>query len=68
MICFTPEQCIYPFNIASPDELLRRISVDYFLRCIEDAAGFGCGKIMLTPGWAISTSRRRKHGRDLSIL
>ena len=51
MICFTPEQCIYPFNIASKDELLRKMSVDYFLRCIEDAAGFGCEKIMLTPGW-----------------
>jgi protein FrlC len=51
MVCFTPEQCIYPFNIASPDELIRRMSVEYFLRCIEDAVGFGCEKIMLTPGW-----------------
>jgi protein FrlC len=51
MICFTPEQCIYPFNIAAKDSLLRRMSIEYFLRCIEDAAGFGCEQIMVTPGW-----------------
>ena len=51
MICFTPEQCIYPFNIAAKEDLLRRMSVDYFLRCIEDAAGFGSPKIMVTSGW-----------------
>ena len=51
MICFTPEQCIYPFNIAAKDDLLRKASIDYFLRCIEDAAGFDCEKIMVTPGW-----------------
>jgi fructoselysine 3-epimerase len=51
MICFTPEQCIYPFNVASKDELIRKMSIDYFLRCIEDAAGFDCEKIMVTPGW-----------------
>lgn len=51
MICFTPEQCIYPFNIAAKEDLIRKISIDYFLRCIEDAAGFGSEKIMVTPGW-----------------
>lgn len=51
MICFTPEQCVYPFNIAVKDGLLRRMSIEYFLRCIEDAAGFGCEQIMITPGW-----------------
>jgi len=51
MICFTPEQCVYPFNIAAKEELLRKMSIDYFLRCIEDAAGFDCEKIMVTPGW-----------------
>lgn len=51
MICFTPEQCIYPFNIAAGDELIRKMSIDYFLRCIEDAAGFGCDTLMVTPGW-----------------
>jgi len=51
MICFTPEQCVYPFNIAAKDRLLRKVSVDYFIRCIEDAAGFGCERIMVTPGW-----------------
>lgn len=51
MVCFTPEQCIYPFNIAAKEELIRKMSIDYFLRCIEDTAGFNCEKIMVTPGW-----------------
>lgn len=51
MICFTPEQCVYPFNIAAKEEAIRKMSIDYFLRCIEDAVGFDCEKIMLTPGW-----------------
>ncbi|MDF3001570.1 MAG: hypothetical protein K0Q48_1689 [Bacillota bacterium] len=51
MICFTPEQCVYPFNIAAKDKLVREASIDYFLRCIEDTAGFGCEQIMITPGW-----------------
>lgn len=51
MVCFTPEQCVYPFNIAAKDEGIRKMSIDYFLRCIEDAAGFDCEKIMITPGW-----------------
>lgn len=51
MICFTPEQCVYPFNIAAKDDLLRELSLGYFMRCIEDAAGFGCEQIMVTPGW-----------------
>jgi protein FrlC len=51
MICFTPEQCIYPFNIAAGDDLIREMSIDYFLRCIEDSAGFDCGTMMITPGW-----------------
>ncbi len=51
MICFTPEQCIYPFNIAACDDLIRKMSVNYFLRCIEDTAGFGCSTMMVTPGW-----------------
>jgi len=51
MVCFTPEQCVYPFNIAAKDKTLRKMSIGYFLRCMEDAAGFGCEKIMVTPGW-----------------
>ena len=51
MICFTPEQCVYPFNIAAKEKRIREESIAYFLRCIEDAAGFGCEKLMVTPGW-----------------
>ena len=51
MVCFTPEQCVYPFNIAAGEEKIRKKSIEYFSRCIEDAAAFGAGKMLLTPGW-----------------
>jgi protein FrlC len=49
--CFTPEQCVYPFNIAAKEDSIRNKSIDYFSRCIEDAAGFGTDKMLITPGW-----------------
>lgn len=51
MVCFTPEQCVYPFNIAARESNLRRKSIDFFSRCLSDAAGFGTEKMLLTPGW-----------------
>ena len=51
MVCFTPEQCVYPFNIAAKEDNIRKKSIEYFSRCIEDAAGFGAYRMLLTPGW-----------------
>ena len=52
-ICFTPEQCLYPVNIAAKDINARKRSVDVYIRSMEFAsemeipvcqflAGFGC--------------------------
>lgn len=51
MVCFTPEQCVYPFNIAAKEDNIRKNSIDYFRRGIEDAAAFGANKMLLTSGW-----------------
>lgn len=51
MICFTPEQCVYPFNIAAKEENIRKKSIEFFTRGLRDAAGFGTDKMLLTPGW-----------------
>lgn len=50
IVCFTPEQVMYPVNIASPDTRLRAESVAMFRRAAELAAEFGAGRLFLTPG------------------
>lgn len=52
-ICFTPEQCLYPVNIAAKDITARKRSIDVYVKSMEFAtelditlcqflAGFGC--------------------------
>jgi protein FrlC len=48
--CFTPEQVIYPVNIASGDEAYRRSSVDRFRRAADIAASLGARYLFLTSG------------------
>lgn len=51
LICFIPEQCIWPYNIASSNREIRRESCEYYLRHLDIARKLGCGKVLLTPGW-----------------
>ena len=48
--CFTPEQVIYPINIASGDAELRRDSVDRFRRAADICAALGARYLFLTSG------------------
>ena len=41
LICLIPEQCSWPFNIASDDPEIRRSSVDFYRRHFEMAQIFG---------------------------
>ncbi|HEX3026277.1 MAG TPA: sugar phosphate isomerase/epimerase family protein [Clostridia bacterium] len=50
LICFTPEQCVYPTNLSSREEYIRKRSVDYFIRSIEVSEELGCGMMVVTPG------------------
>ena len=50
IVCFTPEQVMYPVNIASPDGRLRAESIAMFRRAAELAVEFGAPKLFLTPG------------------
>lgn len=50
VVCFTPEQVMYPVNIASPDTRLRAESVACFRRAAELAVELGAPKLFLTPG------------------
>lgn len=53
VVCITPEQCIYPVNIASKNPAARKRSIDTYVKCLEIAnemespicqflSGFGC--------------------------
>ncbi|WP_432563915.1 sugar phosphate isomerase/epimerase family protein [Kineococcus sp. SYSU DK003] len=48
--CLTPEQVVYPVNIASGDDDLRRRSVALFRRAADIAADLGSPLLFLTPG------------------
>ena len=53
--CFTPEQVVYPINIASGDPDLRRDSVDRFCRAADICAALGAGHLFLTSGRGFET-------------
>jgi protein FrlC len=48
--CFTPEQVLYPINIASGDVEYRRASIDRFCRAADICTTLGGGHLFLTPG------------------
>lgn len=50
LVCFTPEQCVYPINIASPYEEARRRSVKFFEDSIRVAGELGTDKVLVTSG------------------
>ena len=49
---FYPEQHRqYPYNIASPNEYIRKYSIAHMEKYIEDAVTLGTDKMILCPGW-----------------
>ncbi len=53
--CFTPEQVVYPINIASGDEELRQDSVQRFRRAADICAELGARYLFLTSGRGYET-------------
>ncbi|WP_210492594.1 TIM barrel protein [Patulibacter sp. SYSU D01012] len=51
LTCFTPEQVMYPINIAAREERIRERSVRYFEKCVDACVGLGAPLLFLTPGW-----------------
>lgn len=54
-LCFTPEQVLYPINIASGDAELRRASIDRFCRGADICATLGARYLFLTSGRGYET-------------
>jgi protein FrlC len=53
--CFTPEQVLYPINIASGDPELRQASIERFCRAAEICAALGGRYLFLTSGRGYET-------------
>lgn len=50
LVCFTPEQCVYPINLAAPSHEARRRSIQFFEDSIRAAGELGCDKVLVTSG------------------
>ncbi|MCA1033580.1 TIM barrel protein [Bacillus infantis] len=50
LVCFTPEQCVYPYNIAASDSDWRRSSVEYFKDNLYAALELDCNMMLITSG------------------
>ncbi|MBO1514200.1 sugar phosphate isomerase/epimerase family protein [Metabacillus bambusae] len=51
VICFTPEQCVYPINIAAKEVDIREKSIDYFKKSALAAKELDSPLLLVTPGW-----------------
>lgn len=60
VVCLTPEQCIYPISISADEPILRRRSINYFLKTIDIAETIGCEMVLVTPGTSMMDKDREK--------
>ncbi|MBT2293651.1 TIM barrel protein [Paenibacillus albidus] len=51
LICYTPEQCQYAYNIAAKEPYLREQSLRYFLKSLDAASELGAKVFQTVPGW-----------------
>ncbi|RGB64223.1 sugar phosphate isomerase/epimerase family protein [Provencibacterium massiliense] len=60
LICYTPEQIQYYYNIAAREDDIREDSVEHFRRCIYAAAEMGAPKMLMTCGWGYQDEDREE--------
>jgi fructoselysine 3-epimerase len=51
VVCFTPEQCVYPINIAAKEDDIREKSIQYFIKSASAAKELDAPLLLVTPGW-----------------
>ncbi|UUZ81196.1 TIM barrel protein [Paenibacillus sp. P26] len=72
LVCFTPEQCIYPINLSAKDDTCRQRSVEYFKKCIQVTNSLECSLLLVTVGYGFynePVEEAWKRGREsLEIL
>jgi fructoselysine 3-epimerase len=50
IVCYTPEQCVYPYNLAASDPHWRKTSIDYFIDNLYAALELETDKMLITSG------------------
>ncbi|MFP7298616.1 TIM barrel protein [Neobacillus niacini] len=55
LICFTPEQCLYPINLASLDQAIYKDSINYFKKSIDIANTLESPMILVSAGYGLFT-------------
>jgi protein FrlC len=58
VVCFTPEQCVYPINLAAKEDSIREKSLQYFIKSAEAAKVLGAPMLLVTPGWGYENEDR----------
>ncbi len=51
LICYCPEQCIYPYNMAAREESIKTATRKYYEKSIQLAAELGAPMIQIVGGW-----------------
>jgi len=60
VVCFTPEQCVYPINLAAKENRIRERSIQYFIKSAEAAKELAAPLLLVTPGWGYENEDRQE--------
>ncbi len=60
IVCFTPEQCMYPINLAAKEEEIRKRSLHYFRKSLDASAELGAPMLLVTAGWGYRNENREE--------
>lgn len=60
VVCFTPEQCMYPINLAAKETTIRERSINYFKKSIDTAVELEAPMVLVTAGWGYRNERREE--------
>ncbi|MFS0865651.1 sugar phosphate isomerase/epimerase family protein [Fredinandcohnia sp. 179-A 10B2 NHS] len=58
VVCFTPEQCMYPINLSAKESWIRERSINYFKKSIEAAVELEAPMVLVTAGWGYRNESR----------
>lgn len=60
VVCFTPEQCVYPINLAAKEDGIRERSIQYFIKSAEAAEELEAPLLLVTPGWGYENEDKKE--------
>ncbi|MFT4413727.1 TIM barrel protein [Fredinandcohnia humi] len=58
VVCFTPEQCMYPINLSAKEHRIRERSINYFKKSVEAAIELEAPMVLITAGWGYRNEPR----------